>query len=104
MAALHGWGRAARAIADCSGVVPVLFAVTGPAVSGPALFLGLADQVVMTEDSYAFVSGPTMVADFTGVHIGNDELGGSGPHAPLCGGASMGVPEPAPPASAPGQP
>ncbi len=23
MAALHGWGRAARAIADCSGVVPV---------------------------------------------------------------------------------
>ena len=35
MAALHGWGRAARAIADCSGVVPVVFTVTGPAVSGP---------------------------------------------------------------------
>ena len=40
------------------GVVPVIFAVTGPAVSGPALLLGLADHVVMTEDAYAFVSGP----------------------------------------------
>ena len=49
MAALHGWGRAARALADCSGIVPVIMAVTGPAVSGPALLLGLADHVVMTE-------------------------------------------------------
>jgi len=81
MGALHGWGEAARAIAACSGVVPVLFAVSGPAVSGPALLLGLADQVVMTEASYAFVSGPTMVAEFTGVTVGADELGGGGAHA-----------------------
>src|SRR6476620_9847091 len=33
MAALHGWGTAARSLAACSGVVPVLMAVTGPAVS-----------------------------------------------------------------------
>ena len=39
-----------------------------------ALLLGLADFVVMTADSYAFVSGPTMVADFTGVAIDNEEL------------------------------
>ena len=83
MAALHGWGRAARALADCSGVVPVIMAVTGPAVSGPALLLGLADHVVMTEDAYAFVSGPTMVAEFTGVEIDADELGGAGDPRPL---------------------
>ena len=35
--------------------------MTGPAVSGPALLLGLADHVVMTADAYAFVSGPRMV-------------------------------------------
>jgi acetyl-CoA carboxylase carboxyltransferase component len=93
MAALHGWGNAARALADCSGVVPVIINVTGPAVSGPALLVGLADHVVMTEESYAFVSGPAMVAEFTGVHIGNDELGGAMAHARHSGVASMVVPD-----------
>ncbi len=88
-AALHGWGLAARAIADCSGVVPVLMIVDGPAVSGPALLIGLADLVVMTTDSYAFVSGPTMVAEFTGVVIDNDELGGPSTHARYTGAASL---------------
>src|SRR6202034_4025754 len=37
--ALHGWGKAAAAIASCSGIVPVLAAVTGPVLSGAALML-----------------------------------------------------------------
>jgi acetyl-CoA carboxylase carboxyltransferase component len=81
IAALHGWGHAARALANCSGIVPVVMIVDGPAVSGPALLLGLADLVVMTEASYAFVSGPTMVAEFTGVVVDHDELGGAATHA-----------------------
>ena len=89
IAALHGWGEAARAIADCSGIVPVIFIVTGPAVSGPALLLGLADHVIVTEAAYAFVSGPTMVAEFTGIVVDNDELGGSSTHARFTGVASM---------------
>ncbi len=89
LAALHGWGLAARAIADCSGVVPVIMVVDGPAVSGPALLIGLADLVVMTSNSYAFVSGPTMVAEFTGVVIDNEELGGASTHARYTGAASM---------------
>ena len=93
MAALHGWGRAARAIADCSGIVPVILTVTGPAVSGPALLLGLADHVVMTEAAYAFVSGPTMVAEFTGVYVDAAELGGAGAHARFSGAASIVVPD-----------
>jgi len=31
----------------------------------------------MTEASYAFVNGPVMVAEFTGVHVTTDELGGA---------------------------
>jgi acetyl-CoA carboxylase carboxyltransferase component len=88
-AALHGWGRAARALADCSGVVPTVFVVDGPAVSGPALLLGLADHVVMTEEAYAFVSGPTMVAEFTGVAMSNDELGGAASHARYTGATTL---------------
>ena len=89
LSALHGWGLAARAIAACSGVVPVLMAVTGPAVAGPALLIGLADHVVMTEASYAFVSGPVMVAEFTGVLVDTDELGGAAAHARQSGAASL---------------
>ncbi|MFM8945473.1 MAG: carboxyl transferase domain-containing protein, partial [Actinomycetota bacterium] len=46
-AALHGWGLAARALTDCSGKVPTFIIVDGPAVSGPALLLGIVDHVVM---------------------------------------------------------
>ena len=81
IAALHGWGVAARAISDCSGLVPIAMVVDGPAVSGVALLLGLADLVVMTNDSYAFVSGPAMVADFTGIVLDNISLGGTATHA-----------------------
>jgi len=87
--ALHGWGQAARAIADCSGVVPLFTIVDGPAVSGPALLIGLSDFVIMTQDSYAFVSGPTMVAEFTGIAISNEDLGGTDAHAKQSGVASI---------------
>ena len=88
ISALHGWGKAAKALSDCSGVVPTISIVTGPAVSGPALLIGLSDFVVMTEDSYAFVSGPTMVAEFTGISVSTDELGGASIQARNSGVAS----------------
>nr|WP_249419585.1 carboxyl transferase domain-containing protein [Rhabdothermincola salaria] len=89
LAALHGWGRAASVLTACSGQVPTIAIVNGPAVSGPALLLGLVDHVVMTSDSYAFVSGPHMVRQFTGVPIGTEALGGSGAHARSSGVASL---------------
>jgi acetyl-CoA carboxylase carboxyltransferase component len=79
--ALHGWGTAAAAVAGCSGIVPVLAAVTGPVVSGPALMLGLCDAVVMSSEAMAFVSGPSMVARFTGVEVSPSDLGGVTVHA-----------------------
>ena len=90
--ALHGWGHAARALVRASGIVPLLMAVHGPVVAGPALLLGLVDAVVMTTDAYAFVSGPHMVQQFTGVPMDNDELGGSGAHARHTGVAVAVVP------------
>lgn len=89
VAALHGWGEAARAISQCSGSVPTVAIVDGPAVSGPALLIGLCDAVIMTKDSYAFVSGPTMVAQMTGINVSNEELGGSDIHSRQSGVASL---------------
>jgi acetyl-CoA carboxylase carboxyltransferase component len=93
VAAMHGWGHAARAIVNCSGVVPLIFAIDGPAVAGPAMLLGLADLVVMTAESYAFVSGPHMVRQFTGEVLTNADLGGAGLHARSTGVASVVVPD-----------
>jgi len=89
VAALHGWGSAARQLVSCSGIVPTIIVVTGPAVSGPALLLGLADLVVMTTDAYAFLSGPRMVHAFTGVPIDVDALGGPDAHARHSGVAAL---------------
>jgi acetyl-CoA carboxylase carboxyltransferase component len=81
VASLHGWGKSARALTACSGIVPVVAVVTGPALSGPALLLGIADVVIMTTDAFAFVSGPARVEEFTGVRIGIHQLGGTAMHA-----------------------
>ena len=93
LAALHGWGQAAKALTACSGIVPTVITVSGPAVSGPALMLGLADHVVMTDEAYAFVSGPHMVRQFTGVPIAAVDLGGAANHARHTGVASVVVPD-----------
>jgi acetyl-CoA carboxylase carboxyltransferase component len=89
VASLHAWGRAARALADASGVVPVVLVLVGPAVSGPALMLGLADHVVMTADAFAYVTGPDVVVAFTGVAIDRDRLGGAAVHERESGVAAL---------------
>jgi acetyl-CoA carboxylase carboxyltransferase component len=92
IAALEGWGQLAKALVDCSGIVPTILIVDGPAVSGPAMLLGVADLVVMTESSYGFVNGPVMVEEFTGVHVSTDELGSAGILARHAGVPSLVVP------------
>src|SRR4029078_4010564 len=75
-----------RALAGGGAAILV---VNGQAVSGPALLLGLADIVIMTPDAYAFVSGPRMVTEFTGVPISTNALGGAGTHSRSSGVASL---------------
>ena len=91
--ALHGWGRAARELSQCSGVVPIIAINDGPAVSGSALLIGLADIIIMTEDAYAFVSSPNGVRQFTGVNVSIEELGGSAVHDRSTGVAHAVVPD-----------
>lgn len=93
IAATAAWGRAAKALVDASGVVPTIVCVDGPAVSGPALLLGLADFTILTEDSYAFVTGPRTVQEYTGVPISPEALGGASQHAVSDGAASFVVPD-----------
>jgi acetyl-CoA carboxylase carboxyltransferase component len=89
VSALHAWGRLARELVAVSGTVPTLLAVTGACVSGPALALGCFDQVVMTEDAFAFVTGPDSVTEFTGEAVSRAELGGSAVHERRTGVAAL---------------
>ena len=89
IASLHAWGRIANAMTRASGVVPLALIVAGPCLSGPALLLGLADVVVMTEDSFAYVSGPRAIASFTGTQIGHELLGSPLVHTRRTGVAAM---------------
>ena len=58
-------------------------------LSGPALLLGVADLAVMVAGGFAFVSGPAMVEQFTGVPVAAEDLGGSTVHAARSGVASL---------------
>jgi acetyl-CoA carboxylase carboxyltransferase component len=89
VASLHGWGQAALAFSQCSGVVPVIFVTVGLALSGPALLLGLADVVVMTPSAVAYVSGPGAVAQWTGQQLAPEELGGIAVHSRATGVAAL---------------
>jgi acetyl-CoA carboxylase carboxyltransferase component len=89
LSALHAWGTVAKALADASGVVPIVLVLVGPAVSGPALLLGIADHVIMTADAFAYVTGPEVVAAFTGVPIAGERLGGAAVHERESGVASL---------------
>lgn len=93
VASLDGWGRTARALAGCSGIVPVVIVTYGLAVSGPALLLGMADVVVMTDSAVAYVSGPGAVREWTGQHLDPAVLGGQRVHARASGVAALVAPD-----------
>ena len=85
-------GRAAKQLTKCSGRVPTIGVLHGDAVAGPALLLGLLDHIVVVERSHAFVSGPKMVSEFTGVEFDRTELGGASVLAQNAGLASLTAP------------
>lgn len=86
-------GAAARELTKCSGRVPTIAVLHGDAVAGPALLLGLMDHVIVVEHSHAFVSGPTMVTEFTGVEFNRTELGGAAVLAQNAGLTALSAPD-----------
>ena len=86
-------GGAARELTRCSGQVPTIGVLHGDAMAGPALLLGLMDHVIVVDHSHAFVSGPKMVSEFTGVEFNRTELGGASVLAQSAGLAALSAPD-----------
>lgn len=89
VAGLVAWGRVAREAARLSGVVPLVLAVTGPLHGGIAPLIALADHVVVTAGSTAYINGPRTIRQVTGLGLTPNDVGGVRIHASSSGLASL---------------
>jgi acetyl-CoA carboxylase carboxyltransferase component len=74
-----------QALAELSGLVPMVCLVLGPSAGHGALTAPLSDFVVMTPDSQLFSAGPPLVKDAIGEDVTKEELGGPQVHVETSG-------------------
>lgn len=78
--------------ARCSGVIPQIAAIMGPAAGGSSYSPALMDFIIMSKKkSYMFITGPPAIKAYTGEEISSEELGGSSIHCRKSGGADLEV-------------
>ena len=78
LASTTSWGSVARALADASGMIPLLAIVDGPCLGGTALLLGLMDLVIVTDRARAHVSSTQSVERLTGAVVDAERFAGPG--------------------------
>ena len=74
-----------QALAQASGLVPMVAVVMGPSAGHGALTAPLMDFVVMVEGSALFSAGPPLVEDAIGEKVTKEDLGGVGVHVVASG-------------------
>ena len=78
---LGGYGDIFFRNVRASGVIPQISSIMGPAAGGAVYSPAITDFVIMTEDSYMFVTGPGVVKEVMGEDATLDDLGGTYVHA-----------------------
>jgi len=74
-----------QALAELSGLVPMVCLVLGPSAGHGALTAPLSDFVVMTRAASLFSAGPPLVKDAVGEDVTKEELGGPAVHVDTSG-------------------
>ncbi len=70
----------------CSGVIPQISIIMGPAAGGAVYSPALTDFVIMVDKtSHMFVTGPDVIKTVTGEEVGFEELGGALTHNTVSG-------------------
>jgi propionyl-CoA carboxylase beta chain len=82
---LAGYARIFDANCEASGVVPQISAIMGPCAGGAVYSPALTDFVLMTQDSYMFITGPEVVRAVMQEDVTQEELGGGRVHSELSG-------------------
>jgi acetyl-CoA carboxylase carboxyltransferase component len=80
VAALGGFGRIFSHNVALSGRVPQISVITGTAAGGGCYSPALTDFIVMTRAAAMFLTGPQVVHEALGEHVGTAELGGARVH------------------------
>lgn len=84
--ALAGYGEIFERNILASGVIPQISAIFGPCAGGAVYSPALTDFIIMSkENSYMFLTGPSVVKTVTGEVVTQDQLGGAGVHASKSG-------------------
>jgi propionyl-CoA carboxylase beta chain len=84
--ALGKYGEIFRLNTACSGVIPQLSIIMGPAAGGAVYSPALTDFVIMVDKtSHMFVTGPDVIKTVTGEEVGFEELGGALTHNKISG-------------------
>ena len=68
-----------------SGVVPQISCILGPCAGGAVYSPAITDFILMTRQSYMFVTGPEVVRSVTNEKVTAEELGGSATHNEISG-------------------
>jgi acetyl-CoA carboxylase carboxyltransferase component len=92
----EGMGRSPNdllALADLSGIVPMICVVLGPSAGHGALAAPLSDFVIMSEAASMFTGGPPLVKAATGEDVTKEELGGARICAEIAGTAHNVTPD-----------
>jgi len=82
-----------QALADLSGLVPMVCLVLGSSAGHGALTAPLSDFTIMTEDAQLFTAGPPLVKGAIGEDITKEELGGPHVHIDVSGVAHNVAPD-----------
>lgn len=79
---LSGYSSIFEKNISCSGVIPQISAIFGPAAGGATYSPALTDFIFMVEEvSQMYITGPDVVKAVTGENVSHQELGGVETHA-----------------------
>jgi acetyl-CoA carboxylase carboxyltransferase component len=78
---LGGYAKIFDANCEASGVIPQLSLIMGPCAGGAVYSPALTDFVFMTEKSYMFITGPSVVKSVMQEDVTFEELGGGIMHS-----------------------
>ena len=79
---LSGYGSIFEKNIACSGVIPQISAIFGPAAGGATYSPALTDFIFMVDKiSQMYITGPDVVKSVTGENVSHQELGGIETHA-----------------------
>jgi acetyl-CoA carboxylase carboxyltransferase component len=90
VASLAGYAAIFRRNVMCSGVIPQISVIMGPAAGGAVYSPSITDFVFMTNNtSYMFVTGPNVVKEVLNEDVSFDDLGGANVHMKKSGVAQF---------------